>query len=293
MIITLTCPDYTASIDSLGAQLISLKDHAGKEYVWQRDLAYWKNCSPLLFPAVGNCRDGKTLFEGRWYEMPKHGFCKDTDFAVTSQTDSSVCFTITSTDKTREVYPYEFNLSLTYSLTADGLSMDYEVSNTDSRDICYCLGAHPGFNLPLFEGEAFSDYQLEFEQTENTSSMVYDLVNHQFDVNRRLDILNNTNVLPLTYGLFDNDAVFFDQLKSRKVSIIHPVTRKGIEVDFEGFETVAFWTPDHKEAPFLCVEPWNGSAIRSDEDDEFLHKKFIQILKPQEVKSYHLGIRVL
>ena len=75
MIITICDSKTTASIDALGAQLISMKDASGKEYIWQRDPAVWARCSPLLFPSVGNCRNGKTLFDGVWYEMPKHGFC--------------------------------------------------------------------------------------------------------------------------------------------------------------------------------------------------------------------------
>ena len=293
MIITLNNEKFTASIDSLGAQLISLKDASGKEYIWQRDPAFWKNCSPLLFPIVGNCRDGKTCIEGTWYEIPKHGFCKDTDFEVSAQSDTTACFSITSTEKTKEVYPYDFKLSLTYTLNDNGLFMDYVVDNPETRDIAYCIGAHPGFVMPLEDGEKFSDYRLEFEQEEQAESIVYDLENHQFDMNRRLPLLKGTNILPLEYGLFDNDAVFFQDLKSRKVSIVNPATRKGVEVDYRDFETVAFWTPDHKEAPFLCVEPWNGSAICSDEDDEFLHKNHVQVLKPGDSKSYHLGIRIL
>lgn len=293
MIITLNNKYVSASVDSLGAQLISLKDAGGKEYIWQRDPAFWKNCSPLLFPAIGNSRDGKTIFDGEWYEMPKHGFCKDTDFEVTHQTETSACFSIHATEETKKVYPYDFTLSLTYTLTDDGLFMDYRVTNPEDRDISYCIGAHPGFVIPLEDGEAFSDYQLEFDQVEHTSSVVYDLENHQFDMTHRLPLLDGTNVLPLSYGLFDNDALFFDELKSRKVSIVNPATKKGVEVDYSGFETVAFWTPDHKEAPFVCVEPWNGSAICSNEDDEFLHKNHVQILKPGASKDYHLGIRIL
>lgn len=293
MIITLNNEIFSASIDSLGAQLISLKDRAGKEYIWQRDPAFWKNCSPLLFPIVGNCRGGKTRIEGAWYEIPKHGFCKETDFEVTDQSETSARFSITSTGKTREVYPYEFRLSLTYTLTDDGLFMDYAVENLEERTIYYCLGAHPGFVTPLEDGEKFSDYQLEFEKEEHADSIVYDLANLQFDVNNRLPLLQGTNILPLEYRLFDNDAIFFPEIASRKVSIVHPGTRKGIEVDYRDFETVAFWTPDHKESPFLCVEPWNGSAICSDEDDEFTHKNHVQSLKAGEVGKYHLGIRIL
>ena len=37
----------SASIDSLGAQLISLKDTSGREHIWQRDPAVWGFCSFL------------------------------------------------------------------------------------------------------------------------------------------------------------------------------------------------------------------------------------------------------
>lgn len=293
MIITLTNPTVSASIDSMGAQLISLKDHSGLEYIWQRDSKFWGKASPLLFPAIGNSRNGKTLFEGAVYELPKHGFCQGTDFQVRNQTETSVTFWTCDNEHTKTMYPYRFQLALTYRLTEDGIHMDYLVTNLDDRTICYCLGAHPGFNCPLFAGERFEDYQLELEKKETLSAMVYDLENLQFDASRLVPILQDNHVIPLDYRLFEQDALFFDKLASRKVSIVHPVTRKGVEVDFQDFDSVAFWTPVPKNPPFLCVEPWNGSAIRSDEDDDFLHKHGVQTLEQGDAKSYHLGIRIL
>ena len=49
MLITIKDSKTTAVVDSTGAQLISLKDASGREYIWQRDPDYWKKCSPLLF----------------------------------------------------------------------------------------------------------------------------------------------------------------------------------------------------------------------------------------------------
>lgn len=46
MLITLTDSKTTAVIDSTGAQLISLKDASGCEYIWQRDAKYWKKMLP-------------------------------------------------------------------------------------------------------------------------------------------------------------------------------------------------------------------------------------------------------
>lgn len=293
MIVTLKHSTFTAQVDSLGAQLISLKDAEGTEYIWQRDPAYWANCSPLLFPTVGNCRNGKTMIDGQWYDIPKHGFCKVTDFAVEQKSESCAAFTICDTKETKTMYPYAFRLTLTYTLTEDGIHMDYQVENTDSRTIRYELGSHPGFNCPLTEGEAFEDYVLEFEKEETAASMAYDAENLQFDVGDRCLRLDHSRTLPLSYDLFVRDAIFFDNIASRKVALKNPVTGKGVEVDYRDFETVALWTSMQSKGPFLCVEPWNGSAIRSDEDDNFSNRHFLQTLEAGEKKDYHLGIRVL
>lgn len=305
MLITIQDQFSRAVIDTLGAQLISLcdttvprspsdpPDSPGKEYIWQRDPAYWKNCSPLLFPAVGNSRDDRTTFDGVQYEMPKHGFCKGSDFEVISQAESEATFRLTANEMTKKHYPYDFVLTLTYRLKDGLLSMTYQVSNPQDSDIHYCLGAHPGFVCPMEDGAVFEDYQLEFEQEEDTVSMVYDLEAMQFDVNCHKVTLDHTRVLPLSYDLFDQDAVYFDSIRSRKVSLLHKDSHKGVEVSYPGFTSVAFWTPGQVRAPLLCVEPWNGSAIRSDEDDAFVHKHGLQTLKGGETRSYLLEIRMV
>lgn len=293
MIFTLQNASMTARIDTIGAQLISLTDAQGQEYIWQRDPQYWSSCSPLLFPSIGNCRDGKTMIGGTWYQLAKHGFCRNAEFTVTSRTPDCATLQLCSSEETLRVYPYAFCLSLSYTLQADGIHMDYCVKNTDSRIMHYLIGAHPGFNCPLKQGERFEDYVLEFEQEETADSIKYDIPHMQFDMNCRRRALDHTRVLPLNYDLFTDDAIFFESLASRKVAIRHLHTGKGVEVSFPDFETVAFWTAMPARGPFLCVEPWNGSAIRSDEDDHFEHRHHVQSLEAGASRFYHLGIRIL
>ena len=45
-----------AEIAHMGAQLESLKDADGREYMWQRDPQWWGGCAPVLFPMVGALR---------------------------------------------------------------------------------------------------------------------------------------------------------------------------------------------------------------------------------------------
>lgn len=293
MLITLKDAKTTAVIDSVGAQLISLKSSENTEYIWQRDPEFWDKCSPLLFPIVGNCRNNRVILEGEVWEIPKHGFCRNVDFTVTSQTEAGASFEIRDTKETKKLYPYSFCLSLTYKLQDGVLFMDYKVLNTDSRTMHYCLGAHPGFNCPLKEEEAFEDYELVFEKEETISSMKYDIKELAFNPEDRTVRLDKSRILPLTRDLFKDDAFYFDSLESRKVSIVNRNTGKGVEVAFPGFETVAFWTPYPAKAPFVCVEPWNGSAVYTTENDEFIHKNHVQTLSPGDHKSYGLSIRIL
>lgn len=290
MLVTIYDPNVTAVIDSVGAQLISFKDISRKEYIWQRDPKFWERCSPLLFPIVGNLRNDKTIIEGKTYRIGKHGFCRDVDFTVADQNESSVTFKIRDTPETKAVYPYSFCLSLTYSIKGGVLSMEYRVTNRDDRPIYYCLGAHPGFNCPIEEGTEFKDYALEFEAEETADSMVYDLAHSQFDPSKRIPRLQNSRILPLNREMFRDDAIYFDNLKSRRVALINTHTGRGIGITFPGFETIAFWTPYPAEAPFVCFEPWNGSGVYASENDEFIHKNHVQRLEIGETKNYVLTI---
>ena len=50
---TLTNGKITAILRDFGAELISLKDEAGTEYLWQGDPVYWSGQAPVL---VSYCR---------------------------------------------------------------------------------------------------------------------------------------------------------------------------------------------------------------------------------------------
>lgn len=61
MIYTICNSALTACIDETGAQLISLKDKNGTEYIWQRDPAVWSSCSP---PSLSHYRKSEKWKNG-------------------------------------------------------------------------------------------------------------------------------------------------------------------------------------------------------------------------------------
>lgn len=291
MLITLKTNSTMAQIESVGAELRSLKDAFGTEYIWQRDPKYWGKCSPVLFPIVGELREGRTLIGGKEYHIPKHGFCVQAEFQVVSKSDTKAVFTYTYNEETLKVYPYKFSLTLSYELTPAGISICYSVRNLDDKPIDYCLGAHPAFNIPVDGIGGFEDYTLTFNKPETAKCPVFDFDNKQFNVDNRATYLDNETTLPLKYGYFDNDAIFFDAPASDHVKLTSVKTGRGVDVGFPGFDFVAFWTPIKKEAPFLCIEPWCGVAVCSDEGDEFKKKRGVKHLEVDEQRDITLTIQ--
>ena len=48
----------TLTVDTHGAEAVSLKNAAGQEMLWQADPAVWKRHAPILFTWTGKLKDG-------------------------------------------------------------------------------------------------------------------------------------------------------------------------------------------------------------------------------------------
>jgi len=285
--------NYEVTINTMGAELKSFRSNTGTEYFWNSNPEFWMRSSPLLFPTIGNVRNNETTFNGQVYPMPKHGFCKDSEFTPTVHADNRATFTLKASEETKKSYPYNFELGLTYKLEDNTLEMIYTVKNNDTQEMPYHLGAHPGFMCPLNTDETLSDYELVFEKEEAFSAIPYDLENLCFSSKKHVLHKNNGNTLPLFAEMFDNDAVFFPHTNSHSVKLVHHSFGHGVKVDYPGFHSIAFWTPIGGNAPFLCIEPWNGAAIYDDEDNDFINKRDVELLPAGEKKEYKLVITLL
>ncbi len=248
-----------------GAELLSYRTVDGKEYMWQKDPAYWAKTSPVLFPYVGPVPKPVSI-EGKEYLMPRHGFAKDTEFEVAERREDAVALRMESSDFTRGVFPYEFSFTVTFRLNGAALDVIYGVSNRGDEKMPFLIGGHPGFFCPMEEGEAFTDYVLHFEDEDKP------------DVH-------------LNYPMFDNDAIFFEEFKERTVKLMRPETGRGLRFDFPDYASVAFWTPIGKEAPFLCIEPWNAGTLGQVGDTDLPKKKYAQFLGAKESREYRYSFR--
>ena len=197
--------DMKAVCTTFGAELISLTKNHGREIIWQGDETYWNGRNPHLFPIVCSLKDSKTVINGKEYSIPKHGFARRKEFTVTDQTDSSITFLLEDSKETKECYPYSFRLYVTHTLTEDGFITSYRVKNSDTDTILFGIGGHTAYNCPMKEGDAFSDYEIRFNQVE--TNPVYQCVKEDlggllYERGRRTEY-ENASSIPLNYSIFD------------------------------------------------------------------------------------------
>lgn len=289
---TLHNHDLTATVSDVGAELISMKS-SEREYIWTGDPDYWNGHNPILFPVIGFLKDGKTCFNGKEYQIPKHGYARKSKFSVVNQSEQSITLAMTDNETTREGFPFAFRLEVTHTLSDNGFSTAFKIENLCDIEMPFMIGGHTGFCLPFTEGMQFSDHTLIFEEKEENVTLL-EAVGGQLieDPNGRADFMKGSDRIALAYSLFDKDALILDGLKSRKVKLCDP-HGKGVEMDFSGFDLLGIWTPPGKNAPFICIEPWNGVNAYVNEAPEFSAKPHIRKVAPNEHYSVSYSVKIL
>lgn len=292
MIIKIGDKTGTALIDTMGAQLISLKNTAGIEYLWQGDPQYWSGQAPILFPMVGGLRNGKTNINGSEYAMKRHGFARHMEFTKLSSTASSCVFSLQASEASKNQYPFEFVLMITYRFHDLALITEFNVTNLGKEPMPFVVGGHPAFNCPLSDNECFEDWSVEFEQNETADCPQFGSEDGIISFQKRNSILKDEKIISLRHNLFDHDALVFDSLKSKKVKLFSRKSGHGVEMEFTDFPYLGIWSAG-SEAPFVALEPWMGCGTAEDEDDNFFHKRGMMVLQPQQNAVNRFTVTIL
>lgn len=262
------------TVKSSGAELVSIKNtFTNKEYLWQGDPEFWGRRAPILFPIVGKVNGNSYKVDGNTYHLPQHGFARDMHFERVDQQDNTLTYLLKSNEETLRMYPFKFELMVTYKLDKNKVIISYEVKNTDDKNIWFSIGAHPAFICPLENTETISDYFLEFEKTENAEACV---LQDGLITDKKILVLKNTNKLQLSEEIFEKDALIFKDLRSSVVKLKNNKSGHEVNVDFTGFPYLAFWSK--KGASFVCIEPWYGIADSVGYTGEYKDKDGIKLL---------------
>ena len=293
MEITLQRSGLTARAETMGGELVSLRDRNGAEYIWGGDPAYWSGRNPVLFPIVGGLKDGKINIGGKTFEMARHGFARRSEFQAAEQGEDFVEFELRENADTLAQYPFPFSLRVRHELREDGFATRFTVTNTGAGPMPFCIGAHTAFRCPLGTGERFEDYRLVFDRTEDTASILPGEGGCLQSGVRGVP-LDRTDTIELDHAVFDRvDTLIYQGLRSKTVRLCHKDTGRGVRVDFSEFPMVAFWTMPGKTAPYICIEPWQGCAAFDNESGRFEDKPWCVTLAPGESKSFCYTVTLL
>lgn len=269
-------------IASRGAELQSILNAVtGIEYLWNGNPAFWSKRSPVLFPVVGSLKNNIYYYQGKSYQLPRHGFARDMNFEAEKQSQKEITFLLRSDADTKKNYPFDFEFRIRYQILGDELSTEYMIKNTGSGLLIFSVGGHPAFSLPLTTDTNFEDYYLKFEETENLSR--WHISKDGLIETQPSPVLTDSNRLNLKKSLFYQDALVFKYPASSDISLISSKTSHGILFQMGEFPFLGIWSA--KDADFICLEPWCGIADSVTSDQQLEHKEGMEKIAPGKVFS--------
>ncbi|MEJ2456806.1 MAG: aldose 1-epimerase family protein [Novosphingobium sp.] len=164
--VTISSGDLTARINPFGAELWSLTDAQGREFMTDGDPAFWPGHAPLLFPVVGGLHANRYRLDGQEYELPRHGFARRSTFETVEAAEGRARFRLRDSAETRAVYPFAFALEMTFVLDGTTLHMAATVRNSGDAALPFSFGYHPAFAWPLPGGADKADHVIAFASPE-------------------------------------------------------------------------------------------------------------------------------
>ena len=229
----------------------------------------WGGHATVLFPLVGGIKDNKSQWGEETITTPcGHGFARKTPFFIEKmeggEESAKIVYRITSNDKTRSYFPFEFTFEITYTLQGKNLTADFRIQNESTRAMLFQFGWHPGFSTELGVGGKKEDWQILFNKGKykrfgvmppgGDSYLNGEVFEEEYD--GAFDC--NDHLLDGTYMFeIEDEANRTCTMKNDKIGY-------GVKLDFTDFPQFGLWANENK--PFICLEPWQGMDDHVDQE---------------------------
>ena len=165
----------TLTVDTHGAEAVSLKNAAGEEMLWQADPSIWARHAPILFPWTGKLTGGALVHEGKTYKGGQHGFARDLEHTLVKAEGDTIQLRLESTPEIKaQRFPFDFVLTSTFRLEGKTVHHTLTVENPadSAQTLRFGIGYHPAFQVPFDDQHTTQDYEFRFDQPE--SPMILD-----------------------------------------------------------------------------------------------------------------------
>lgn len=275
----------SVEVSAMGAEMQSITTSDGQSWLWDGDAAFWGGRSPILFPIVGKAPNDHIRIEEQRYPMGQHGFARRSAFELAERGSDFVRFELTSSHASQSIFPFEFLLTLEHRLEGRAVIVTAEVSNRDHRPMPFGIGFHPAFVWPLpgCEGLAHSvtlDSGAEPHLVRLSGGLVKpDPLPSPF----------KDGILVLEPDLFVADAMLFPE--GAGAGLRYGAGEKAIHFTWENLPNLALWSKPG--APFVCLEPWHGTAAEIGGSDALEDRPYGDVLGPGATGRYAFRVELV
>ena len=291
MTVTLKNESLTVLIEDKGAQLCSVKNTAGTEYIWKADPAVWNRHAPLLFPVIGRLQGGQYTVHGQSYHISSHGFARDSVLTLAEATDTRAVFTLTHSEESKKVYPFSFSLTVVYELVGNELKKSFTVENLDESVMYYELGGHDGFTAPHAADQTMADCAILLPgYDDGFTPYGMDEACMITPKGEKLSFPDGRIPLkPMTHGL---DTFIVDSPASHTAVLVDRDSKPLVTLYFPGFPYLGLWTMHMEggiDTNYVCIEPWSTLPDTTFVGRDLSQKAGIRALRPgqSEQLSYN------
>lgn len=272
-------------IGEAGAELRSVRTRAdAAEWLWQGDAAWWTGRAPLLFPVVGQSPAGHVSIAGRRHPMLPHGFARGSRFRQIAAEADRACFALLASDETRASFPFDFELIADCVLEGQGLRFQVRIENRDRRPMPCQFGFHPAFNWPL-GGDAAGPHRIRFLDRAPDHAL-RPAANGLIDPRPR-PLRIEAGVMAMDAADYAEGALVFPGLGARRIRF--EAEDRAVEMAVENLPDFALW--QKPGAPYLCLEPWCGTAPFVDQGDALEARPGVMVIGAGEAPEFAMRLR--
>lgn len=277
-------------IAEMGAEVTRIYDKTeDNEILWEGNPVYWKRHSPVLFPNVGKTYKNRVLINGTQYPTSQHGFARDNVFTCIEAANEKASFMFRSSEETKEVYPFDFELHINYKLNKKELTVEWQVKNCGDETMYFTIGGHPAFRFAKPE-ETKADYVLKIPGKEKLEYVLIDISCGCANVDEIHTLQLSEETYPLSDELFAKDALVVDNGQIEEAWLCHKDGTPYVGVRSAGFPNYGIWSVEG--APFVCLEPWMGRCDNVGFNAELSEKPNVNKVEAGEkfIKDYTIVV---
>lgn len=277
-------------IAEMGAEVTRIYDKTeDNEILWEGNPVYWKRHSPVLFPNVGKTYKNRVLINGTQYPTSQHGFARDNVFTCIEAANEKASFMFRSSEETKEVYPFDFELHINYKLNKKELTVEWQVKNCGDETMYFTIGGHPAFRFAKPE-ETKADYVLKVPGKEKLEYVLIDISCGCANVDEVHTLQLSEETYPLSDELFAKDALVVDNGQIEEAWLCHKDGTPYVGVRSAGFPNYGIWSVEG--APFVCLEPWMGRCDNIGFNAELSEKPNVNKVEAGEkfIKDYTIVV---